>query len=267
MNKLEPSFIAGGHVKSYHFSHLENSLAVSSSFLKYLFIWLHQVSVVVHGLSCPSACGILASLPGLEPASSTGRLILNHWTTREVSEYLFSILQGIYLAQKLLYHMVILMFKNLRTHPPNFFIAAVPFSIPISNLQGFHFLYILQFRSVAQSCLILCDPMDCSPPGFPVHHQLPEFTQTHVHWVSDAIQTSHPLPSFSSHLQSFPASGSFQMSQFFASGGQSIDWSFSFSISPSSEYSELISFRIDWFDLLAVQGTLKNLLQHHGSKA
>ena len=77
--------------------------------------------------------------------------------------------------------------------------------------------------------------------------------------------TSFVVP-FSSHLQSFPASGSFQMSQFFTSGGQSIDWSFSFSISHSTEYSGLISFRMDWLDLLAVQGTLKSLLQHHSSK-
>ena len=65
---------------------------------------------------------------------------------------------------------------------------------------------------VAQSCLTLCDPMDCSMPGLPVHHQLPEFTQIHVHWVSDAIQLSHPVVTFSSCLQSFPASGSFPMS-------------------------------------------------------
>ena len=78
-----------------------------------------------------------------------------------------------------------------------------------------------QFSSVAQSCPTLCDPMDCSTPGFPVHHQPPEFTQTHVLWVGDAIQPSHPLVPFSSHLQPFPGSGSFQMSQFFASGGQS----------------------------------------------
>ena len=78
--------------------------------------------------------------------------------------------------------------------------------------------------SVTQSCSLLCDPMDCSTPGLPVHHQLPEPTQTHVHWVGDVIQQSHPLSftPFSSHLQSFPASGSFQMSQFFTSGGQSI---------------------------------------------
>ena len=110
--------------------------------------------------------------------------------------------------------------------------------------------------------MTFCDPMDCSTPGFPVHHQLPELAQTHVHPVSDVIQLSHPL---SSCLQTFSASGSFLMSQFFISGGQY--WSFSFSISPSSEYSGLISFRIDWFNLFVVQGTLKSLLQHHSSKA
>ena len=74
---------------------------------------------------------------------------------------------------------------------------------------------LIQFSSVAQSCPTLWDPMDCSTPGFPVHHQLPELTQTHVHWVNDAIQPSHPVIPFSSCFQSFPASGSFQMSQFF----------------------------------------------------
>ena len=107
--------------------------------------------------------------------------------------------------------------------------------------------------------------MYCTMPGFPVHHQLPELTQTHVPWVGDAIQ---PLPSsvILFCLQSFPASGTFQMSQFFPIRWPKY-WSFSFSISPSNEYSGLISFRIDWFDLLAVQGTLKSLLQHHSSKA
>ena len=83
-------------------------------------------------------------------------------------------------------------------------------------------------------------------------------------WCHPTISSS--VVPFSSHLQSFPASESFQMSQLFASGGQSTE-SFSFSISPSSEYSGLISFRMDWLDLLAVQGTLKSLLQHHNSKA
>ena len=118
--------------------------------------------------------------------------------------------------------------------------------------------------SVTQSCLILCDPMDCSMPDFPIHHQLPEFTQTHVPWVSNPSISSSVIPF--SCLQSFPASGSFQMSQLFVSGGQSIG-SFSFNISPANEYSGLISFRIDWLDLLAVQGTLKSLLQHYSSKA
>ena len=79
-----------------------------------------------------------------------------------------------------------------------------------------------QFSSVAQPCLTFCNPMDCSTPGFPVHHQLLEFTQTHAHWVGDAIQPSSSVNPFSSHLQSFPASGSFPMSRLFTSGGQSI---------------------------------------------
>ena len=108
--------------------------------------------------------------------------------------------------------------------------------------------------------------MDCSMPGFPVHHQLPEPTQTHVHWVDDAIQPSHPLSS--------PSLPAFNLSQHQVFSNESIlhirwpeYWSFSFSISPSNEYSGLISFRIDWLDLLASQGTLKSLLQHHSSKA
>ena len=116
--------------------------------------------------------------------------------------------------------------------------------------------------------------MNHSMTGLPVYHQLPKFTQTHVHRVGDAIQPSHPVVPFSSHLQSFPASVSFQVSQLFALGGQNISAStsvlqrsFSFSISPSSDHSGLISFRIDWLDLLAVQGTLKSLLQHHSLKA
>ena len=101
--------------------------------------------------------------------------------------------------------------------------------------------------------------MDCSTPGFPVHHQLPELTQTHVHRVGDAIQPSHPLSS-----PSPPAIRVFSKESVLC-----IKWPkyWSFSISPSNEYSGLISFRTDWFDLLAVQGTLKSLLQHHSSKA
>ena len=124
---------------------------------------------------------------------------------------------------------------------------------------------MLHFSLVTQLCLTLGNSMDCSTPGLPVHHQLPEFTQTHVHQVGDAIQPPNQVVPFSSCLQSLPASGSFQMSQFFASGGPKY-WSFSFNISLSNEYSGLISFRMDWLDLPAVQGTLKSLLQHHSSK-
>ena len=125
--------------------------------------------------------------------------------------------------------------------------------------------FIVLFSSVTQSCLTLCNPMDCSTPGLPVHHQLSELTQTHVHRVGDAIQPSHSLSSFSFCLQSFPASGSFQMIQFFTSGGQSME--FKLQYSHSNEYSGLICFRMDWLDLLVVQGTLKSLLQHYSSKA
>ena len=99
----------------------------------------------------------------------------------------------------------------------------------------------VQFSSVAQSCLTLCNLMDCSTSGLPVHHQLPELTQTHAHWVSDAIQLSHPVVPFSSCLQSFPTSRSFPMSQFFTSGGQSIG------VSPSTW---VLPMNIqDWFPL------------------
>ena len=123
-----------------------------------------------------------------------------------------------------------------------------------------------QFSSITQSCPTLCDPMDCSTPGLPVHHQLPEFTQTHVHWVGDAIQPSHPLSSPLLPPSVFPSIRVFSRESVLHIRWPKY-WSFSFSISPSNEYSGLISFRIDWLDLLAVQGTLKSLLQHHSSKS
>ena len=108
--------------------------------------------------------------------------------------------------------------------------------------------------------------MDCSTPGFPVHHQFPELTQTHVHWVGDVIQPPHPLsprspPAFnlSQHQGLFKwVSSSHQVAKILE---------FSFRISPSNEYLGLISFRMDWLDLPAVQGTVKSLFQHHSSKA
>ena len=135
----------------------------------------------------------------------------------------------------------------------------------------FHFIYrkyslglcsLVQFSSVSQSCPTLCDPMDCSMPGFPVYHQLLELAQTHVHQVGDDIQPSHPLLS--------PSPPAFNLSRIRVFSSESvlcIRWPkyCSFSISPSNEYSGLISFRMDWLDLLAVQD-LKSLLQQHSSK-
>ena len=123
----------------------------------------------------------------------------------------------------------------------------------------------VHFSSVTQSCPTLCDPMNCITPGLPVHHQLPEFTQTHVPWVGDAIQSSHPLlshspPAIPPSIRVFSNVSTFRMRW-------PKYWSFSFSIIPSNEHPGLISFRMDWLYLLAVQGTLKSLLQHHSSKA
>ena len=108
--------------------------------------------------------------------------------------------------------------------------------------------------------------MDCSTPGFPIHHQLPEHTQTHIHHFSDVIQPPHPLSSPSPTVFNLSQNqGPFQWSVLLI--GWPKYWSFSFSISPSNEYSGLISSRMVWLNPLAVQGTLKNLLQHHSSKA
>ena len=121
----------------------------------------------------------------------------------------------------------------------------------------------VQFSSVTQSCPALCNCMDCSMPGFPVYHQLLKLAQTHVHRVGDAIQPSHPLlllPSI------FPSIRIFSNESILHIRWPKY-WSFNFSISPYNESSGMISFRIDWLDLLAVQGTLKSLFQHHSSKA
>ena len=114
----------------------------------------------------------------------------------------------------------------------------------------------VQFSSVAQSCLTLCDPMNRSTPGLPVHHQLPEFTQTHVHPVGDAIQPSHPLLS-----PSPPAPNTSQHQGLFqwVSSSQEAAKVLEFQLQhQSNEHPGLISFRMDWLDLLAVQGTLKS---------
>ena len=118
-----------------------------------------------------------------------------------------------------------------------------------------------QFSSVTQLCPALWDPMDCSTPGLHSHHQLSELAQTHVHRVGIIIQLSHPL--------SYPSPPAFSLSQhqglfYWVSSAHQV---VSFSISPCNEYSGLISLRMDWLELLTVQGTLKSLLQHHSSKA
>ena len=126
------------------------------------------------------------------------------------------------------------------------------------HLSSLHLFCCCPWGSDAKLCATLQDPMD-----FPVLHHLLNIAQTHVYWVNDAIQPSHPLSS--------PSPPAFNLSQrqglFQWVSSSPKYWSFSFSISPSSEYSGLISFRMDWLDLLAVQGTLKSPLQHHSSKA
>ena len=116
--------------------------------------------------------------------------------------------------------------------------------------------------SVTKLCMTLCNPMHCSMPGFRVHHQLLELTQTHVPWVGDVI-LCRPLlllPSIFPSIKVFSTESALRIRC-------PKYWSFSFNINPSNEYSRLISFEMDWLDLLAVQGTLKSLLQHHNSKA
>ena len=127
----------------------------------------------------------------------------------------------------------ILLFQFIPPSPPS----------TVSNRLFSMSVFSIQFSSVTQSCLTLCDPMNCSTPGLLVHHQLPECTQTHVHWVSDAIQPSHPLSS--------PSPPAFNLSQHQGHFKWVVPirwpkyWSFSFSISPSNEHSGLISFRMD----------------------
>ena len=134
-----------------------------------------------------------------------------------------------------------------------------------SDRQSTFYMLSFQFSSVIQSCLTLCNPMNCSTPGLPVHHQLPECTQTYVHWVGDAIQPSHPHPLLLLPTI-FPSIRVFSNESVLCISWTKY-WSFSLSISPSNEHPGLISFRMDWLDILPVQGTLKSLLQYHSSKA
>ena len=135
--------------------------------------------------------------------------------------------------------------------------ASVPNTLRI-NSQQVNRRVVVVVQSLSH--VRLYNPMDCSSPGFPVLHHLPELAQTHVHWVSGGIQPSHPLSS--------PSPPAFSLSQHcgvFSNESALLIrwpkyWSFNFNISPSNEYAGLISFRMDWFNLLAVQGTLKHFL-------
>ena len=124
----------------------------------------------------------------------------------------------------------------------------------------------VQFSSVAQSCPSLCDPMNCSTPGLPVHHQLPGSTQTHVHWVGDAIQPFHPLSSSSPPVLNLSQHQG--LSKWVSSSNQVVKvLEFQLQHQSFQWIPRTDIFRMDWLDLLAVQETLKSLLQHHSSKA
>ena len=136
---------------------------------------------------------------------------------------------------------------------------------PVSLDSCYPGMFMFYCCSVTQSCLTFCDPMDCSIPGFPVLYHLAELAQTHIHWIGDAnhLILRCPLlllPSIFPDIRVFSSESGFciRWPKY---------WSFSFSIRSSNEYLGLISFRMDWLDLLADQGTIKSLLQHHTSKA
>ena len=140
------------------------------------------------------------------------------------------------------------------------FISSSPPSVKFSSVQSLSRVRLFAAAAKShQSCPTLCNPMNRSMPGLPVHHQLPESTQTHVHRVGDAIQPSHPLSSPSPPAPIFPSIRVFSSESTLLMRWPKY-WSFSFNISPSNKHPELVSFRMNWLDLLAVQGTCKSLL-------
>ena len=151
---------------------------------------------------------------------------------------------------------------------PHFFKGAWDIRIffSLSMLSLTTKLFSVQFGSVAQLCMTLCDPVDSRMPGFFVHHQFPKLDQIDVLWVGDAIQPSHPLPSPSPSAFNLPQhQGLFQWISSSHQVAKVLELQFQHQT--SNEYWRLISFRIDWFDLLGVQETLESLLQHHSLKA
>ena len=202
---------------------------------------------------------------GRTPGPFFGRWILYHWTIREVpGSDLFD--PRVNFGRKEQFSLRWILVPQQRA-PGNHIIDGdketqrerTHFS-SMAKLGVYHLFSSVQSLSHVR----LCDPMNCSMPGLPVHHQLPEFTQTQVHRVGDAIQPSHPLsspsplllPPIRPSIRVFSNESTLRMRW-------PKYWSFSFSISPSKEHPGLIFFRMDWLDLLAVQGTLKSLLQHH----
>ena len=142
----------------------------------------------------------------------------------------------------------------------------LPLWWPVANMRNTRNPGSAQFDSVTQSCPTLCDPIDCSKPGFPIHHQLPELTQIHVDQVSYAIQPFHPLCPLFLLPSIFPSIRVCSKESVLRIRWPEF-WGFSFSISPFNKYSAPIYFRMYWLDLLAVQEALKSLFQHHSSKA
>ena len=153
----------------------------------------------------------------------------------------------------------------LSNRSPSFVSSVAVFTYSFIRIF-FHLVVTLSLvSSVTQSCPTLCNPMDCSAPGFPVHHQLLELAQAHVHLIT--MPSNHLILCCPLLLPSvFPSIRVFSNEWVLRIRWPQY-WSFSFSLSPSNEYSGPISFRMDWLDFLAVQGTLKSLLQHHSSEA
>ena len=183
---------------------------------------------------------------------------LRRLTSSFINIYLYFFLRGCFLA----FSTVVLVWI-VSLSPSSALFPAQASDLHIQMLAGFCCCLVTQL------CLTLCDPIDCSTPGFPDLHHLLEFAQTHVRWLDDVIQPSHLLLPSSSALSLSQQQGLFQSRLFFSELALCIRWPkyWSFSVIPSNEFSVLISFRIDWFDLHAVQGTLKSLLHHHSSKA
>ena len=183
------------------------------------------------------------------------------------SNHLIHFLEDIYSTNILMPEIYIYTNKTVSSHIHLSNLSSISYFLFVCHLLSTYlsFVYSVQFSSVAQSCLTLCDSMHCSTPGLPVHHQFLEFTQTHVQWVGDTIQPSHPLSSPSPPTFTFPSIKVFSNESVLHIRRPKY-WSFSFNISPSNEHSGLISFRMDWLNLLTVQGTLKSLLQNHSSK-